>query len=58
MTIKVPDGHHLRGLFGNGCEAGSKPKPCGTCGGLGRVRAMQGFFTIERTCPTCQGAAR
>ena len=28
---------------------------CSTCGGHGRVRAQQGFFAIERTCPTCQG---
>jgi molecular chaperone DnaJ len=28
------------------------------CEGLGRVRAQQGFFTIERPCPTCQGAGR
>jgi len=28
----------------------------GTCGGIGRVRASQGFFTIERTCPACHGA--
>jgi molecular chaperone DnaJ len=26
-----------------------------TCGGSGRVRAAQGFFSIERTCPTCHG---
>jgi molecular chaperone DnaJ len=25
------------------------------CGGAGRVRQAQGFFTLERTCPTCQG---
>ena len=24
----------------------------------GRVRAQQGFFTIERTCPACQGAGQ
>ena len=35
-----------------------KPKPCPTCGGAGRVRATQGFFSIERTCPNCHGAAR
>jgi molecular chaperone DnaJ len=40
---------------GTGAKAGSKPKACGTCGGAGRVRAQQGFFAIERTCPTCQG---
>jgi molecular chaperone DnaJ len=28
---------------------------CKTCAGHGRVRAQQGFFAIERTCPTCQG---
>jgi molecular chaperone DnaJ len=28
---------------------------CRTCSGHGKVRAAQGFFTIERTCPTCQG---
>jgi molecular chaperone DnaJ len=28
------------------------------CRGMGRVRAQQGFFTIERACPTCQGAGR
>ena len=36
-------------------SAGSKPATCKTCGGHGRVRAQQGFFAIERTCPTCHG---
>ena len=40
---------------GAGAKPGSKPKACTTCGGAGRVRAQQGFFAIERTCPTCQG---
>lgn len=31
---------------------------CGTCNGQGKVRAQQGFFMIERTCPTCAGAGR
>jgi molecular chaperone DnaJ len=31
-------------------------KKCPDCGGAGRVRAQQGFFTIERTCQTCNGA--
>ena len=29
---------------------------CGTCGGAGKVRAQQGFFVVERGCPTCQGS--
>jgi molecular chaperone DnaJ len=43
---------------GGGAEAGSRPIACPTCDGRGRVRAQQGFFTIERTCTTCQGAGR
>jgi molecular chaperone DnaJ len=31
---------------------------CSTCSGAGRVRAQQGFFTIERGCPNCGGTGR
>ncbi len=54
-TIKVPSLMTCEACTGTGAKAGSKPKTCGTCGGAGRVRAQQGFFAIERTCPTCQG---
>jgi molecular chaperone DnaJ len=40
---------------GSGAEPGSKAETCPTCGGHGRVRATQGFFTVERTCPNCRG---
>jgi molecular chaperone DnaJ len=40
---------------GRGAEPGSKPENCPTCSGAGKVRAQQGFFTIERTCPGCHG---
>ncbi len=43
---------------GNGAEPGSRPTSCRTCHGHGRVRAQQGFFTIERTCPSCQGSGQ
>ena len=39
-----------------GAEPGSKPISCTTCGGQGKVRSSQGFFTIQQTCPQCQGA--
>ena len=41
---------------GSGAEPGSKPVSCSTCGGQGQVRASQGFFTIQQTCPDCTGS--
>jgi molecular chaperone DnaJ len=43
---------------GAGAEAGSRPEQCPTCSGAGKVRAQQGFFTIERTCANCRGSGR
>jgi len=43
---------------GSGAAPGSKPVECQTCHGLGKVRSQQGFFTVERTCPTCRGAGQ
>jgi molecular chaperone DnaJ len=55
LTLKVPTSIACEPCSGSGAKPGSKPKPCKTCNGYGRVRASQGFFSIERTCPTCQG---
>ncbi len=54
-TITLPTAIACEPCNGSGATAGSKPKPCPTCNGYGRVRASQGFFAIERTCPKCQG---
>jgi molecular chaperone DnaJ len=54
-TIRVPTMAICDSCSGTGAESGSKPTTCGTCRGHGKVRAQQGFFTIERTCPTCHG---
>ena len=40
---------------GSGAERGARMVSCTSCKGHGKVRAQQGFFTIERTCPTCLG---
>ena len=53
--IKVPTFGSCESCQGSGAEDGAHPVNCSTCGGAGRVRASQGFFTVERTCPTCQG---
>jgi molecular chaperone DnaJ len=54
-ALKIPTSVTCEVCAGSGAKSGSKPKACSTCGGAGRVRAQQGFFSIERTCPTCQG---
>ncbi|HWY60082.1 MAG TPA: molecular chaperone DnaJ [Terriglobales bacterium] len=41
---------------GSGAAPGKAPVPCRSCGGRGQVRYQQGFFSMARTCPTCQGA--
>lgn len=43
---------------GSGAKPGTSLKTCGTCNGHGKVRAQQGFFTVERPCHSCQGAGR
>src|SRR5918911_1367801 len=57
-TIRVATFVHCDSCQGSGAEPGTRPVSCRTCHGHGRVRAQQGFFTIERTCPTCQGSGQ
>jgi len=40
---------------GSGAEPGTGARRCAMCAGHGKVRAQQGFFMVERTCPTCHG---
>jgi molecular chaperone DnaJ len=40
---------------GSGGVKGAKPVSCETCRGAGQVRMQQGFFTVQQTCPRCQG---
>jgi molecular chaperone DnaJ len=57
-TVRVPTSVVCEACSGSGAEAGTQPVNCPTCNGIGKVRAQQGFFTIERTCPACHGAGR
>ena len=41
---------------GNGSKPGFNPDRCSYCGGNGRVRSNQGFFTVQQTCPQCAGS--
>ena len=53
--IRIPTSVTCEACSGSGAKAGTKPKTCSMCGGHGRVRHAQGFFTLERTCPNCHG---
>lgn len=56
--LKVPSAVACEGCGGTGAETGTRPETCPTCSGMGKVRAQQGFFTIERSCPNCRGQGR
>lgn len=40
---------------GSGAQPGTGTRRCNLCNGQGKVRAQQGFFMVERTCPSCHG---
>ncbi|MEZ5894649.1 MAG: molecular chaperone DnaJ, partial [Parvularculaceae bacterium] len=56
--IRVPGSVACETCEGSGAKPGSGPTQCNTCKGVGRVRVQQGFFTIERSCPHCNGEGR
>ena len=41
---------------GTGSSDKSSKTMCHTCGGVGQVASNQGFISIRRTCPTCNGS--
>ncbi len=56
--ITVPGTVACEPCTGSGAKPGTSPASCQTCNGVGRVRVQQGFFTLERTCPGCQGEGK
>ena len=58
VEITVPASITCEDCEGSGAKPGTSPTVCGSCGGAGRVRATQGFFAIERTCPRCGGSGK
>src|SRR5579871_532711 len=58
VEIRVPSSLTCETCEGSGAKPGTSPTTCNACGGAGRVRATQGFFSIERTCPRCGGSGK
>ena len=57
-TLQIPRMETCAFCGGMGHPPGSKPVACSACGGRGEIRYSQGFLSIARTCPQCQGAGR
>ena len=53
--VRLPTSVTCEVCSGTGAKTGTKPKVCATCGGHGKIRHSQGFFTLERTCNACHG---
>lgn len=43
---------------GSGSKNNAPPTTCNICGGSGRIRSQQGFFTLEKTCTACHGMGK
>src|SRR5271169_2576552 len=56
--IKLPRQEYCEACNGTGAKKGTGIVACQTCGGRGQLAYQQGFFTITRTCPACQGAGQ
>jgi molecular chaperone DnaJ len=56
--IKIPRWDLCSECGGRGARKGSEPETCSACGGRGKIRHQQGFFTLTRPCPQCNGMGK
>ena len=56
--IRIPAYETCETCKGSGAKPGTQPKTCSTCSGAGTVHMRQGFFSIQQTCPHCQGTGK
>lgn len=54
-TIEIEVSQNCDTCDGSGATPGTGERRCNMCNGMGKVRAKQGFFVVERPCPTCHG---
>jgi molecular chaperone DnaJ len=57
-TIQIPRQENCETCSGSGAAPGTSPVACSQCRGQGQVRFQQGFFTVARTCPQCNGSGK
>jgi molecular chaperone DnaJ len=56
--VRISRHENCEACKGTGAKPGSGMTTCRTCGGRGQMSYQQGFFSITRTCPACQGAGK
>ena len=55
VSIEIPRHETCGACEGSGAARGSRKIECPECRGAGEIRVTQGFFSLRRTCPRCQG---
>ena len=56
--LRIPRLEKCGECAGLGAEKGTQPETCITCSGSGQTRYSQGFFSVMRTCPNCNGQGK
>lgn len=55
QEIKIKRAETCGDCHGVGTANGKQPQTCPQCKGAGQVRFQQGFFSVARACPRCEG---
>jgi molecular chaperone DnaJ len=54
--VQIPAFEDCDTCDGSGAKPGTGVETCSHCGGRGAVRVQNGFFTMMRSCPRCDGS--
>ncbi len=58
VTLEVPRFESCPTCDGSGAQKDSRVERCPECYGRGQINHSQGFFTMSRTCPRCEGEGK
>ncbi|HVS65911.1 MAG TPA: molecular chaperone DnaJ [Thermoanaerobaculia bacterium] len=56
VELRIPRLERCGACSGTGSAGGAPPRTCDACSGRGQIRFSQGFFTVARPCPQCEGS--
>lgn len=54
--VEIPTFDPCDTCDGSGAKPGTSPETCSNCQGRGQVRVQNGFFSMVRPCPRCDGS--